>query len=863
MKFAIALAILVTGLFPATAGVITGQSRSGSSDPNESGGTTSTLGEREGDAATNDGDDGDDDDGAGGQLSMSDTKKLLEWFEAKYNKKRDECRQLQEDLANEDVNVNEDEDESDGRLAVAFDELKDTISNFEETAELFFQQLELAGVLLERVGAEKAAHDESIKSLREKYTPLIKRAKEEIGIKHEEWGLSLTDHVAKVEGLIAEMKKLAEIAKTDRQKFGEGDDGLLVAKPEFVKEIQENVDETAFALNELDFHTRTLLRLVPDADAETRERLEQLQQQLCDTRDTYLGEIHERVEGIKDGIAVDKFTTVDEKNDWKSYPEEYAAILKLYRMVNSPLSDPFLGWSDDGKEVVVQPCEKKSIMEKCGLFGFKGLFEEAFMKPLKLSGFDISVREWRQGNQRWVEGRVSHPSFHRGNAWDVRKMRMQMAKREMKKYGREVEELGQCMDPNCNEPRLASRTYGGKAKRRVEYTRCPRHAADDDAVKKSLYSQRLIDQAKREMKEAESRSKDQLKKVADERAKRVNMHMSGADILENTDFRSHWETHGDTIGQYPLEEWDELSQCKKHTGYSVHQLLTPKDLKLIGTGHKRQIGRLLFHRMFLVMGKCCKICLDPVAGTGKDGKVDESFRDTKAFYKWHGDHQSMPMSHEDYIKPSDLPGRMMPFGKRQVNYRDVCLTCNHCHEQGERRVNWVVDQSYTNKVLYDQCEQSIETVLDGDKWKAWKQVVKDYELRSGVISPRVRSEELEAIVWNTLGYKLSDLVTWGTDPKNWEKKGYREQGRFMIGGLSLNFIKKETGRCLGKKGVKCRNQDIRNEVPQRMCGFHGDHDGGKKGCDPASLVTKDLEVMEKELRNLKGRFRCGGCHRGE
>ena len=136
-----------------------------------------------------------------------------------------------------------------------------------------------------------------------------------------------------------------------------------------------------------------------------------------------------------------------------------------------------------------------------------------------------------------------------------------------------------------------------------------------------------------------------------------------------------------------------------------------------------------------------------------------------------------------------------------------------------------------------------------------------FELSEQVI-PHVSKRELDVIIFNATGYLPSDLATWANKDLPWERRGYRDLGPCLIKGLALNFIKKECGVCLGRDRVECTNKDIRNETPQRMSGYHGDHgeNADIKKWNPTDLVGKSWPEFEAELLKLEG-FRCGCCHR--
>merc|ERR1719183_3426942 len=108
-------------------------------------------------------------------------------------------------------------------------------------------------------------------------------------------------------------------------------------------------------------------------------------------------------------------------------------------------------------------------------------------------------------------------------------------------------------------------------------------------------------------------------------------------------------------------------------------------------------------------------------------------------------------------------------------------------------------------------------IIESDEWKAWKDACIQYDLerQSGVATTSL--EELESLVFNILGYRLQDLVTWADDAKNWELR-YGDIGkcRKWMKMVALAYAKKTYGVCTGREGKTCYQRDIRNCVPARL-----------------------------------------------
>ena len=110
---------------------------------------------------------------------------------------------------------------------------------------------------------------------------------------------------------------------------------------------------------------------------------------------------------------------------------------------------------------------------------------------------------------------------------------------------------------------------------------------------------------------------------------------------------------------------------------------------------------------------------------------------------------------------------------------------------------------------------------------------------------------------------MQDLVTF--DKKIYETTEYPTQRSRFMKMIAYNFIKKESGLCIGREGASiCPTKDICNILPRRLNGIHGDHGegAGKKKYSPAESVMKKWKEMEDELLKLDGN-RCAHCHRGK
>ena len=321
-------------------------------------------------------------------------------------------------------------------------------------------------------------------------------------------------------------------------------------------------------------------------------------------------------------------------------------------------------------------------------------------------------------------------------------------------------------------------------------------------------------------------------------------------------------------------------------------------------------GNLLFHRMMIVKGRCCPDCFDPVFMLGADDKPlstldcqnvywtrDEdpdklalvcntvpeatmpNAADTLGFWAWHLHHKygNMKKSDPDYIAPSRLPNHALIFGPlpkegetwepekgtRLWHYSLLQINCNKCHEQGETRETWEVDMAYVSPVWYDAPSnpKSVGEILRGDKYTSYRSALIKYQLDNYLRTSTITFEELNYICVNTLGYMVQDLVTFGKEI--YEYTEYRKQRPRFMKMIAINFIKKECGLCIGRKGVSiCPSRDIPNILPRRLTGIHGDHGegAGKKKFNPSDLVKKTWTEFDAELVKLDG-MRCGHCHR--
>ena len=311
----------------------------------------------------------------------------------------------------------------------------------------------------------------------------------------------------------------------------------------------------------------------------------------------------------------------------------------------------------------------------------------------------------------------------------------------------------------------------------------------------------------------------------------------------------------------------------------------------------------------IVKGRCCPDCLDPVFMLGADDKpvstldfqteywtrnkdhkelalvrnteaknIMPNAADTLGFWAWHLHHMNMSTSDPEYIQPSHLPKRALPFGTlptkeneplepekgtRLWHYSLLQINCNKCHEQGEARKYWVVDMAYASPIYYPLPENplSVREVLGGQKYKAYRKALIDYKLDNTLALSTITFEELNYVCVNTLGYMVKDLVTF--DKEIYETTKYHQQRAKFMKMIALNFIKKESGLCIGREGAStCPSKDIRNILPRRLTGIHGDHGegAGKKKFNPSDLVKKTWTEFDAELVKLDG-MRCGHCHR--
>ena len=355
----------------------------------------------------------------------------------------------------------------------------------------------------------------------------------------------------------------------------------------------------------------------------------------------------------------------------------------------------------------------------------------------------------------------------------------------------------------------------------------------------------------------------------------------------------------------PYGDIKTTNMTKTFVGLTMKQLVSKGEW----TGNSYSCpGRLLFHRMMIVKGRCCPDCLDPVFMLGADDEPLSSLpcqtefwtrdqdqdelalvhntvpeatmeADTLGFWAWHLHHMNMKSNHEDYIVPSALPKYTLPFGTlpkegetlelkkgtRLWHYSLLQINCNKCHEQGESRKYWTPDMEYVSPIYYPLPKNplSIREVLGGQKYQAYKKALIDYKLDNYLTLSRLTFEELNYVCVNTLGYEVKDLVTFSKEI--YEITRYQDQRPMFMKMIALNFIKKECGLCIGRGGASaCPSRDIRNIVPRRLNGIHGDHGegAGKKKFNPTNLVTKTWAELEAEMIKLDGN-RCGHCHRGK
>ena len=350
---------------------------------------------------------------------------------------------------------------------------------------------------------------------------------------------------------------------------------------------------------------------------------------------------------------------------------------------------------------------------------------------------------------------------------------------------------------------------------------------------------------------------------------------------------------------------------KKFVGLTMKQLVSKGEWTSKGCSCPGR-GNLLFHRMMIVKGRCCPDCFDPVFMLGADDKPlstldcqnvywtrDEdpdklalvcntvpeatmpNAADTLGFWAWHLHHKygNMKKSDPDYIAPSRLPNHALIFGPlpkegetwepdkgtRLWHYSLLQINCNKCHEQGESRQTWEVDMAYVSPIYYPLPKNplSIREVLGGQKYEAYRKALIDYKLDNTLILSTITFEELDCVCVNTLGYVLKDLVTF--DKKIYECTAYRKQRLMFMKMIALNFIKKECGLCIGREDAStCLSRDIRNILPRRLTGIHGDHGEGaeEKKYSPTRLLNYTWTEFEVELVKLDG-MRCGHCHRGK
>jgi hypothetical protein len=271
-----------------------------------------------------------------------------------------------------------------------------------------------------------------------------------------------------------------------------------------------------------------------------------------------------------------------------------------------------------------------------------------------------------------------------------------------------------------------------------------------------------------------------------------------------------------------------------------------------------------------------------VTGIESEATMENS-ADTLGFWAWHLHHKygNMTASDPHYIVPSELPRKALKFGTlpsgetwepekgtRLWHYSLLQINCNKCHELGERRVTWEVNMAYVSPVYYPVPSEpkTIKSIIKGrhsSKYTAFRNALTEYRLDNTLQISAITFEELNYICVNTLGYKVQDLVTF--DKKIYETTEYHTQRPMFMKMIAYNFIKKESGLCIGREGASiCLSRDIRNILPRRLNGIHGDHGegAGEKKFSPSDLLCYTWTEFEAELVKLDG-MRCGHCHRGK
>lgn len=373
-------------------------------------------------------------------------------------------------------------------------------------------------------------------------------------------------------------------------------------------------------------------------------------------------------------------------------------------------------------------------------------------------------------------------------------------------------------------------------------------------------------------------------------------------------FLKTWEKETNKYGSLSYGHVDTSKMTETFVGLTMKQLVSKEEWSSKMCPVR---GQLLFHRMMIVKGIRCPDCLDPVfmldaVGNGlsslqcqtdfwtRNPVRDElalvhnavpedtmpNAADTLGFWAWHLHHMNMSTNHPAYIMPSSIPKYTLPFGtlpsddnepvvleegSRLWHYSLLQTNCNQCHEQGENRKYWTVDMAYTSPVSYDvpSHPKSVQEVLGGDKYQTYKSYLDDYNLDNQLRYSTITFEELNAICVNELDYRVKDLVTF--DKEVYETTEYTSQRKRFMKMIALNFVKKESGLCIGREGASiCPSRDIRNILPRRLNGIHGDHGegAGKKKFSPSDLVGKTWTEFDAELVKLDG-MRCGHCHRGK
>ena len=367
-------------------------------------------------------------------------------------------------------------------------------------------------------------------------------------------------------------------------------------------------------------------------------------------------------------------------------------------------------------------------------------------------------------------------------------------------------------------------------------------------------------------------------------------------------------------GKLPYGHTNTTEMTKKFVGLAMEQLVSKKEWTWTNVHQVSApgLGNLLFHRMIMIKGIRCPDCLDPMFMLDEEGSPLSSLQrqtkfwtrdrvndvyvtgseseatmpnaaDTLGFWKWHLHHKygNMTASDPHYIAPSDLPRKALKFGTlpsgetwepekgtRLWNYCLLQINCNKCHEQGESRETWEVDMAYVSPVYYPVPSEpkTIKSIIKGrhsSKYTAFRNALTEYRLDNSLLISAITFEELNYICVNTLEYRVQDLVTF--DKKIYETTEYPTQRSRFMKMIAYNFIKKESGLCIGREGASiCPTKDICNILPRRLNGIHGDHGegAGKKKYSPAESVMKKWKEMEDELLKLDGN-RCAHCHRGK